>query len=86
MTKNCPHCHCEFECRNDNILECDCVHAILSKEALNYISSRYADCLCVDCLHEINQMAVLNRQYEEARPCEEAGQPDMEKTLINNNH
>ena len=86
MTKTCPYCHCEFECRNDNILECDCVHVILSKEALNYISSRFADCLCVDCLREINQMPDLNRQHEESEPYEEAEQPDMEKTLISNNH
>lgn len=59
MTKICPHCHCEFECRNDNVLECDCVHVILSREALDYISTHYADCLCVDCLRAINLMPAL---------------------------
>ena len=59
MTKICPHCHCEFECRNDNIIECDCVHVTLSQEALAYISNRYADCLCVVCLHEISLMPAL---------------------------
>ena len=97
MTKICPRCQCEFECRNDNVLECDCVHVILSKEALDYISSRYPDCLCVDCLREINRMPDLPRQSEaawrsaahqneHAEKYAESGQHDMEKTLITKNH
>ena len=98
MTKTCPHCHCEFDCRNDNILECDCVHVILSKEALNYISSRYADCLCVDCLQEINCMEASTRRPEEAAQHNEAEQHakaqqfedieqyDVKKVLITNDH
>ncbi|MCK5465314.1 MAG: cysteine-rich CWC family protein, partial [Bacteroidales bacterium] len=53
------HCHCEFECRNGNIMECDCIHVILSEVALSYINNRFADCLCVDCLREINLMPAL---------------------------
>jgi hypothetical protein len=59
MTKICPHCQSNFECRNDQIMECDCVNVILTKEALRYVSSRYADCLCVDCLNEINLIPAL---------------------------
>jgi hypothetical protein len=80
MTKTCPHCHCEFECRNDNVLECDCIHVTLSREALDYIGSRYPDCLCADCLREINRMLSSTRQYDQAR------QYDMEKALIKSNH
>ncbi len=57
--KICPHCQCDFECRNDNVMECDCVNVILTKEAFRFISSRYSDCLCVDCLDEIKQMQAL---------------------------
>ncbi|MCK4855610.1 MAG: cysteine-rich CWC family protein [Bacteroidales bacterium] len=59
MTKICPHCQCDFECRNDNVMECDCVNVILTKEAFHFISSRYSECLCVDCLLEINLMPAL---------------------------
>jgi hypothetical protein len=92
MTKICPHCQKKFECRNDNVLECDCVHVILSREALDYISSRYNDCLCVDCLREINRMPALTEQNAEAEQdteseCyAESKQYDMENTLITNNH
>jgi hypothetical protein len=61
MTKICPHCQKKFECRNDNIMECECIHVILSKEAYQYISSRYSDCLCIDCLREINHMLAYAR-------------------------
>lgn len=79
MTKICPHCQCEFECRNDNVLECDCIHVILGKEALDYISSRYSDCLCVDCLREISRMPDLSGQFAES------DRNDMKRILIRNN-
>ncbi|MCF8226689.1 MAG: cysteine-rich CWC family protein [Bacteroidales bacterium] len=53
MQKSCPKCHSAFECRNDNIMECACVDVILSAEDRNYISGKYDDCLCVDCLVEL---------------------------------
>ncbi|MEE9462538.1 MAG: cysteine-rich CWC family protein [Bacteroidales bacterium] len=73
MTKICPHCQRDFECRNDNVMECDCVNVIMSKESLHYINNLYSDCLSVDCLHEINLMPAFTRQLEIAQ------QYDMEK-------
>lgn len=54
-------------------MECDCVNVIMSKESLHYINNLYSDCLCVDCLHEINLMPAFTRQLEIAQ------QYDMEK-------
>ena len=86
MTKSCPHCHCEFECRNDNVLECDCVHVILTREALAYISDRYSDCLCVNCLQEINRMPDLARPPEKTGQYAESERYDPDRTLITNHH
>lgn len=48
--KQCPHCGQTFVCRNESILDCDCVSIRLTQEARRRIRERYEDCLCVDCL------------------------------------
>ncbi len=55
MIKECPRCQRAFECKNDNILECDCVKVVISKETYDYISQKYDDCLCINCLKEIEK-------------------------------
>lgn len=53
MEKICPRCNSSFECRNDNILECDCNTVMLSGEDYQHISKNYTDCLCIKCLNQI---------------------------------
>ncbi|WP_072998454.1 cysteine-rich CWC family protein [Mariniphaga anaerophila] len=53
MIKTCPVCNETFECRNDDILKCDCIEVILSKEDYEYVRSNYSDCLCKKCLINI---------------------------------
>ena len=53
MEKKCPRCNAAFLCQNDNIMECDCIHVVISQEDYHYIRNNYNDCLCTKCLYEI---------------------------------
>jgi hypothetical protein len=55
MQKICPFCGNSFECKNDDILNCDCIHVKICPEARSYIAQHYDDCLCVSCLRAINK-------------------------------
>ena len=55
MEKRCPRCHKTFECQHHNIGKCDCTKLILSPESYEYISNTYEDCLCIECLEEIEK-------------------------------
>ncbi|HKK63004.1 MAG TPA: cysteine-rich CWC family protein [Bacteroidales bacterium] len=55
MMKNCPRCYCIFECRNDRIMECDCLSVPISADDRLYIGERYDGCLCLNCLQELKK-------------------------------
>lgn len=55
MKKQCPRCHKTFECNDHNIKDCDCTKVKLSPESYEYISHTYEDCLCIECLKEIEK-------------------------------
>lgn len=55
MQKVCPRCSADFDCREDSVLECDCVHVILSPQQIEFLAENYNGCLCVECLREIQQ-------------------------------
>lgn len=51
--KQCPRCHADFECKSGLIVQCQCSAVSLSSEQLDYINSRFEDCLCQKCLLEL---------------------------------
>lgn len=53
--KACPRCGCKFECRNDDIITCDCIWVPLNSAQLQYIGQQYHDCLCADCLKSLGE-------------------------------
>ncbi|MGM9805248.1 MAG: cysteine-rich CWC family protein [Candidatus Aphodosoma sp.] len=53
--KTCPRCGKEFVCNHNDIANCQCASVHLSAEAHKYIATHYTDCLCADCLDEINR-------------------------------
>jgi hypothetical protein len=55
MIKICPHCGNEFECKEEDIFNCDCLSVTLPPETRAYIASQYDDCLCVNCLWEFEK-------------------------------
>ena len=56
--KTCSRCNKGFECKVGNVLECQCSQIQLSYEEKVFIEDKYADCLCIDCLH------LLKYQYQ----------------------
>jgi hypothetical protein len=48
--KSCPRCQAPFECRVDNISQCQCSGIRLTSEDKAFIAANYTDCLCRNCL------------------------------------
>lgn len=56
--KNCPRCNRVFECKPGSITRCQCSGIRLSVEETAFIGAKYEDCLCIDCLLD------LQKKYE----------------------
>jgi hypothetical protein len=54
-TKSCPGCKRAFECKPGNITQCQCYGIALTAEIKAYIEQHFNDCLCRDCLEELQQ-------------------------------
>jgi hypothetical protein len=52
MTKTCPRCGKTFECVHS--IDCWCVKVQLKDSTKAYLKENYSDCLCKECLEEIN--------------------------------
>ncbi len=52
MKKTCPRCGKTFECVHS--IDCWCVKVQLNDSTKAYLKEHYSDCLCKDCLEEIN--------------------------------
>jgi len=52
MTKTCPRCGKTFECVHS--VDCWCVKVKLTDTTKAHLKANYSDCLCKDCLEEIN--------------------------------
>ncbi|MFP9113101.1 cysteine-rich CWC family protein [Flavobacterium sp. RHBU_3] len=62
-SKYCPRCQAEFECKAGSISLCQCTAVVLSKEESEYISLQYNDCLCANCMKEM-QATYHNQQFQ----------------------
>lgn len=60
--KNCPRCSRTYECKVGNVLECQCSQIQLSYEEKIHIEQAYSDCLCIDCLYELQHQYPLKNQ------------------------
>jgi hypothetical protein len=63
--KICPRCGSSFECKSNRVELCGCLSVALTSEALEYLSERYQDCLCVACLAEVNRLCSENPKAED---------------------
>lgn len=52
-TKRCPRCGSDFECKVDDLRNCDCVAIKVSLPVLKTLKDQYDDCLCPNCLVEV---------------------------------
>jgi Cysteine-rich CWC len=53
--KYCPRCSNAFECKADNVQECQCAAITFTEKEKAFIEERYKDCLCRNCLLELKQ-------------------------------
>jgi hypothetical protein len=53
MKKHCSKCNKQFECCANDIKHCQCYNIALSQATKEFIANNYKDCLCAECLKEI---------------------------------
>lgn len=61
--KICPRCKKEFTCLAENITSCGCSKVVLSNETKSFLANTFYDCLCADCLVELNQLVSKEKLY-----------------------
>ncbi|WP_461125875.1 cysteine-rich CWC family protein [Spirosoma aerophilum] len=47
---SCPRCQRTFDCRAEEVSQCQCQAVALTEPQQNYIRSLYEGCLCATCL------------------------------------
>lgn len=60
--KDCPRCQKPFECNPGNIVRCQCYGIKLTEEQQAYIEQHYSDCLCRDCLENLQPEIDLSKE------------------------
>lgn len=58
--KRCERCSQHFECKPENISQCQCYGIELSDVVRQAIADQYTDCLCRNCLLEIGKEIMSN--------------------------
>lgn len=58
--KTCPRCEKLFECKCGSINLCQCSAITLSEEISQQLKNDYPDCLCIQCLREIQLTNSVN--------------------------
>jgi hypothetical protein len=62
--KLCPRCRAAFECKPGNVTQCQCFGIKFTPEQKEYIETRYADCLCRNCLLTLqNDVELFREKY-----------------------
>jgi hypothetical protein len=60
--KACPKCGTAFTCKVGDVSNCQCNTVKLSEEAYDLISKKYDDCLCSNCMLEMNSKQFLFKE------------------------
>ena len=63
MKKICKRCNENFECSDNKVENCLCNNIELLEESKIYLSKTSYDCLCTNCLEEINNYPILEKKY-----------------------
>lgn len=62
MKKVCQRCGRTFECRQDDIKNCQCASVELSERQQKFIKENFSDCLCHSCLLEAKREAIISEK------------------------
>lgn len=60
-TKYCPRCAAAFECKAGSIAQCQCSDIQLNAEQRLFLEQNYSDCLCRNCLLQLQQEFELRK-------------------------
>jgi hypothetical protein len=63
--KKCARCNATFECKPGDIVHCQCYGIELNAEAEAFIQKQYSDCLCRNCLLQLQQSYFLFQSQPE---------------------
>ncbi len=55
----CPSCRQTFQCKAADIGGCQCYGFKLDEAAYRFISEKYEDCLCLQCLQQLHQQQIF---------------------------
>jgi hypothetical protein len=58
--KFCPRCQKQFECKSEEIKNCQCASIDLQQYESDYIFKQYEDCLCISCLKQLRDECESN--------------------------
>lgn len=61
--KVCVRCRASFTCKAGDIANCQCNQVRLSAEAQEFLSNSYFDCLCRNCLEQVNEVVKVAKRY-----------------------
>lgn len=53
IKKICPRCQNDFECKSDDIINCQCASVEITQNQRDEILKQYDDCLCANCLEQL---------------------------------
>jgi len=53
LIKTCPNCNTEFECKVNDVKNCQCFGVNLNENQKDFIRKNFDDCLCKKCLENI---------------------------------
>lgn len=62
-TKSCPKCSTILECKVGDILNCEC-NIDLHQATKEFLTKTSFDCLCADCLKQINELGLLSQKHQ----------------------
>ena len=60
--KACPRCQRSFECKPGDIGNCQCHGLQFTSATKEFIAKKYDDCLCRQCLLELNNQQILFKE------------------------
>ena len=65
-TISCQRCGCAFFCNAKDVANCQCTSSPLSSETSSFLGKTHFDCLCKECLSEVNEL--INELKQEQFP------------------
>ncbi len=61
--KYCPKCNSSFVCKMGDISNCQCSAVEISEDTTHFLATSYYDCLCKNCLAEVDKIIKAARGY-----------------------